>query len=550
LTGEFWYPQNFALELDEILPLLTDEVPIQAIWEVVEQYVHTLFEGHSFPADSPDLNAQPSHDSPSRAIADLLILHIDHPVFAVAQASQRTCTKLLLQRDLAVQSAIHEGLEKTESQQEQILMILDAVSRRDPNAVVPFRNKILSLYQSSNYAIRHAAQIIGRRLGYEQTVAAPHPIPLPAIYRLSFPQRSTGMLIDLEMISGEEPLSDSDDPMDIIRAVVPTVDLIAEKARLPKMNMYHRTAQLMRQLAPLSSWSEDGEKQLRSTLNSTGLRLIFHRPRAVLARRAMFHIVAELIDAHVLGSHEVFQLDPVLRFYDPHMFLLEPVQRPSSVAPIEGKNRLGGINETWLEQVTQAADSTCCKTDDGLIVLAEETTLKWLEWSTPTEVRRSGVVQSSILYPEDSDSFFSKVVNRLVSEYPFLSSGIATPSLILRHSDFIYDSPGKNWLALNPTIGSHLGWSVAEDGLFRWVNNAGQTMVESIWWTDSLVGQVPPHFDDEVGEGWLVVASQAAWDTITSQPGTLKHMIHVERRLYNEGERLRCDVHAEWIVGF
>ena len=39
-------------------------------------------------------------------------------------------------------------------------------------------------------------------------------------------------------------------------------------------------------------------------------------------------------------------------------------------------------------------------------------------------------------------------------------------------------------------------------------------MVESIWWTDSLVGQAPPHFDDEVGEGWLVVASQVAWDTI------------------------------------
>jgi hypothetical protein len=121
LTGEFWYPQNLALELDEILPLLTDEVPIQAIWPVIEQYVHTLFEGCSFSTDSPDLNEQPSHDSPSRAIADLLILHIDHPVDAVAQASQRACIKLLLQRDPVVQDAVCEGLEKTESQQEYIL---------------------------------------------------------------------------------------------------------------------------------------------------------------------------------------------------------------------------------------------------------------------------------------------------------------------------------------------------------------------------------------------------------------------------------------------
>jgi hypothetical protein len=189
---------------------------------------------------------------------------------------------------------------------------------------------------------------------------------------------------------------------------------------------------------------------------------------------------------------------------------------------MEGKNRRVGVNETWLEQTTQAADSTCCKTDDGLIVLAEETTLKWLEWGTPTEVRRSVVVPSRILYPEDIDAFFGKMVNRLVSEYPFLRASITTPLLVFRHSDYAYDSPGKIWLALDPIIGFCLGWSVAEDGLFRWVNNAGQTMVQSIWWTDSLVGQAPPHFDDEVGEGWLVVASQAAWDAITAQLGTLK----------------------------
>jgi hypothetical protein len=122
LTGEFWYPQNLALELDEILPLLTDAVPIQAIWPAVEQYVYTLFKGCSLPTDSPDLNEEPSHDSPSQAIADLLILHVDPPVYAVAQVSKRTCAKLLLQRDLAVQSVVHEYLEKTESQQEYILI--------------------------------------------------------------------------------------------------------------------------------------------------------------------------------------------------------------------------------------------------------------------------------------------------------------------------------------------------------------------------------------------------------------------------------------------
>ena len=54
--------------------------------------------------------------------------------------------------------------------------------------------------------------------------------------------------------------------------------------------------------------------------------------------------------------------------------------------------------------------------------------------------------------------------------------------------------------------------------------------------------------DDEMGEGWLVVASQAVWDAMQSQLCTLKHLVHVESSFYNEGERLQRDMHAEQIM--
>jgi AAA domain len=548
LTGEFWEPENLALALDKILPLLTDQIPIQAIWPAVEQYVHTLFEGCSFPTDSPDLDKPPSHDSPSWAIADLLILHIDHPVYAVAQASKRACVKLLLQRDPTIQDAVHEILEKTESQQEHLLLVLDAVSLHDPDVLAPFRNKIQSLYQSPNYAIRRAAQIIGKRIGCEQTDAQPSPIPLSAIYQLSFPQHNPRELIDPEAISYEEPLPDSDDPLEIIHPFDLQIGLVAEKARLPKVNLYHRTVQIMQQLAPISSWSEDGERRLRAVLDSAELGFTFHRPRPFLARRAMCHIIAELIDAHVLEPNDLFHLDSVLRFYDPYMFLTEPTQRPASVPPMAGKRRFGGMNEEWLEQIVEAVDSACCKTADGLTILAEETTLKWLEREVPTEVRRSVVGRFTVPHSKDPNLFFSETANHLVTEYPFLCADPATPPLIFRHTAYVYDSPGQNWLALNPTIGSHLGWSLADDGLFRWINNAGQTMVESIWWIDGLDRQSSPHFHDEVGEGWLVVASPAAWDAIQSQLGPLRRLVYVERSFSSKGKRLQRDMHSEQVI--
>jgi hypothetical protein len=43
-------------------------------------------------------------------------------------------------------------------------------------------------------------------------------------------------------------------------------------------------------------------------------------------------------------------------------------------------------------------------------------------------------------------------------------------------------------------------------------------MVESVWWVDGLVDESPPHFEDEVGEGWLVVASAEAVSAIEASP--------------------------------
>jgi len=70
----------------------------------------------------------------------------------------------------------------------------------------------------------------------------------------------------------------------------------------------------------------------------------------------------------------------------------------------------------------------------------------------------------------------------------------ATPTpLILHHIAYGYDSHGADWLALNPDVGYLIGWKLANDGLFRWVDNEEQVMVESVWWVDGLFEQAPPH---------------------------------------------------------
>jgi tetratricopeptide (TPR) repeat protein len=78
LTEKDYYMQMVAFNLDKILPLLVDDMPVKLIWAEVENYVKALFEGLSLPVGTLALDQQPSEDTASAAINDLLLLKPYH----------------------------------------------------------------------------------------------------------------------------------------------------------------------------------------------------------------------------------------------------------------------------------------------------------------------------------------------------------------------------------------------------------------------------------------------------------------------------------------
>lgn len=143
LVTESWYPQNIALNLEDILELLTDDLNLLTLWAEIEQYTDSLLEGISTSGSQP-LQFQEfiANDSPSRAIAELLAIHLDHPCFAVAKAAQRVCAKLLIGENLDMRDVLLEFLGKSEGYQERILTVLDAVSTQSPDALAVFQETI------------------------------------------------------------------------------------------------------------------------------------------------------------------------------------------------------------------------------------------------------------------------------------------------------------------------------------------------------------------------------------------------------------------------
>ncbi|MDQ1253068.1 MAG: hypothetical protein QG646_2213, partial [Euryarchaeota archaeon] len=189
------------------------------------------------------------------------------------------------------------------------------------------------------------------------------------------------------------------------------------------------------------------------------------------------------------------------------------------------------------------------ETSDNTVILAENTKLIRLEWERPIEIRQSATCLSGTPRLEhenkEQEEIFQSIFRGLVLEYPELQTKKIDHSIILRNNPRVYDSPGGEWLALNPKVGYSLGWSLSEEGFFRWVNDEGKIMVESIWWMDGNIDQAPPHFDDEVGEGWLVLASKEALNSIKSTFGPLNMKTKLERSFASDGQTIEMKKKCE-----
>jgi hypothetical protein len=151
---------RILLKLDRVLELLLNEVPVLGIWSVIEEYLDELFAGVLIEPELPIevlAATQPSaveEDTPSRAIATLLSFHLDHPSYPVAQGAVRACISGLLQRNVAIIAALKEALIRTEQSTERALMVLDAASAEEAEAVASF-GEILEQASKSKQAATH-----------------------------------------------------------------------------------------------------------------------------------------------------------------------------------------------------------------------------------------------------------------------------------------------------------------------------------------------------------------------------------------------------------
>ena len=554
LESNFGTIQVVCSSLNEILESICSPIPVLEVWREIEEHTAELLRNELAGSPPVIFTDRIAVDTPNRALVELGATLLCHPCLAVAQGALRTLGKLLLQRSSDVADVLVDCFNRSEEHQERILLVFDAVASTEPQSVSGFRAKIEELVDSPNWSIRSMAGSVMNKCGWDIPQTNSGLQPLPPIYQLELPPRPLDIPLDKLAKSPREPVPDSNDPRVTVLPFNDQVEVIARIANVPEDNLYTRVAGIMRDLAPPETWSVQAEKRFESSLLSAGLNLPLLRSRVRVARRAMFHAVAELQDAGHINDAAIGTLERRLRTHDPEMFMKNPAPRPFAVGDIPGL----GIRESvadWVECPEEGLKHANRTLKSDLVSLGEITIIsKRGDWESPRETRYSvlePVASSSSWVSDDPYKLYGTVTNCTLKEYETLTGSSDYQPLLIRNVAPGFYSPGADWIAFNPVIARNLGWSLAADGLFKWVDSNNVTMVESIWWVDGLVAMSTfGPSSEEVGEGWLVLASRPALEAIQAECGLLTRSLASVRRYYRQGEPVQHSAASSELVQF
>jgi hypothetical protein len=253
--------------------------------------------------------------------------------------------------------------------------------------------------------------------------------------------------------------------------------------------------------------------------------------------------VAELVDAESIAPEDLDAVEGLCVFYDEVLEGLRPLLRDPLLVPPLTLMYLGRSRE-WVPLRDDDFESLPTRTPDDRAILAQWCKLKKLSWGTPSELRESTVrAADRISVPPVDERLFGIIDFTRLAEYA--NKAPQSPEhLVVQNFTQAADTAGVRWIAFNPSLARNLGWRLSPDGLFRWTDAEGATMVETLWWQDGSSELGPPHLDEEVGIGWLVVANPKAIDQIRQRLGPLCLIERISRRAKEQGEAVQRDVRS------
>lgn len=476
-----------VLVIDSLLEIVLtqDEIDQKVLWLMFKDYVTTLFEG-LVPYNFKFSGLNSSDSSFEKDLITLIINNLEHDLIAIREASMRLTLTLLERDNSLVKELLIAHLDDKNLPKYGILQLLSCYIRKNNSLSPKFITSLKELYSVPN-----------------------------SYYRLLINEILTKESISLA---------------DVSKFYSKNLDYYLKKEGIKNVNnkeinhlINYFYKDLMNQLSRSSGFEENTLKQLLFKIinennpqilfeNNYGkniqssyrsMNLDFHglKLEFVEIRKALYQVIALFLDADKIKSKSNEEVKNLF-YFDEDLILLTPSIKPMIISnPRFDKFNISPTH--FFANLDTLLNDYLLEKLENKHILAELTMSRILCKKYAIEERKI------VPYYKGFSIFdFINVHNLKIREYNDKYYPIQN-GIIIQNVPIWKDMTGDNWIALNPTLGKLFEWRISSEGLFRWVDQYGQFMVETIWWNDGNPRQLGVHFCS-LGQGWIIVASKEA----------------------------------------
>lgn len=426
----------------------------------------------------------------------------------------------------------------TESDAEVFADVLMAITDRSSLVAGLLRPILLRHAVAKNYQLRQVA----RQLLAEAGIALPIPVstPLPTAYSLRINGSPFSLTARPTDPNSEETFSSS--PQDLVRPYDAIIDRLAEQANLDSSALCYRTLAIRDEAANTDRAEERDNDGLVKNLQDINLKYASISLQTAATRRALMHLVTELLDAGAITEQWAARNLPV---HDCVPASFPEVPKPDFIHSLK-QRQASHVASDWVEAV--AASPLLLQQELNVYspdwtVIGEYSLVRSLNWGTATETYMVHLANDQLIQDETEDEIFDVVFNQLTSAYYTLDE-LNLHSLVVHHRPYLHYPLKSWWLAFNPVLARCLGWQPAPDHLFGWQDQANNLLVKSIYWVNGNIEMPPPRLASEAGEGWLVLASASALAQLRKLAGPLSVEKRLTRSHWRQEEQARTEQSA------
>lgn len=510
-------------QLRRIVDLVADPETPGSSWPDIENYLDLIAPAAQHCPDQ----VTPVRATPLGALADWVVRYLGHPVRPLDFGARRALRTICRHDPEVGQRALSDAVDAGGWTGEAALDALLGATEKELPA--PLSAELARALRAAVVGSDAILRDLARRLAHRHdvpVVEAPGQ-SLPVGYSLALPPLPERKVPELDRRG--IPHLDQHDPQQLVAPFDEPLLWLARQADLDDSAVLHRAAAIT--ATNTERWTRDGHRGHAGLLMSRQQHHTF-RPWAYLAgRRALGAVLAELLDAGLLGDvpdHPAYALGLICGALSTIESNALPSWMPLPWRP-EGTRThdvAGWCRETARAAREYAAEYSCA----APYVLAELARWKTLDWGTPKEKRLVCPTfeprRLSLPAPRSWASMRSTA-----EWYPNGHlDGWTGHELILRCEERWTDSPYTEWLALHPGLGVRLGWRHDSRDLFTWRGSDGTWRARTVL---SALGQLsdrPPSAESSA-EVWQVQLSEQGRAELLSRFPRLTRSLTVIRTL-------------------